>query len=68
MKSTENEAARILSRALAGRGVEYDPDPQEGKVALRAAIDGLLQINRETLFRLNMLGEVICATCTTTLR
>jgi len=58
----ENEAAQILSRALAGRGVEYDPDPQEGKVALRAAIDGLLQINRETLFRLNMLGEVMCAT------
>lgn len=58
----ENEAALILARALAGSGVEYDKQPQEGKVALRATCDGLLRINRENLLRLNLLGEVMCAT------
>jgi hypothetical protein len=58
----ENEAAEILARALAGVGVEYDALPQEGKVTLRAARDGLLRIDREKLLRLNLLGEVMCAT------
>jgi len=58
----ENEAARLLSRALAGTGVEYDDDVVEGKVSLRAAVDGLLRVDRERLKKLNLLGEVMCAT------
>ena len=58
----ENEAASILAGALAGRGVEYINDPQEGKIALTASIDGLLRINKESLYRFNMLGEVMCST------
>lgn len=58
----ENEAASILARALAGRGVAYDNNPQEGKIALLAGIDGLLRINKESLYRFNMLGEVMCST------
>jgi len=58
----ENEAATILARSLAGRGVEYPATPEEGKIALKAALDGLLRINKETLYRFNMLGEVMCST------
>lgn len=58
----ENEAASILARALAGKGIEYTDAPEEGKIALKAAIDGLLRINKESLLQFNMLGEVMCAT------
>jgi len=58
----EDEAALAMAQALAGSGVEYSPEIVEGKVSLTAARDGLLKINREALFRFNLLGEVICAT------
>ncbi len=58
----ENEAASILARCLSGRGVEYLNDPAEGKIALKAGLDGLLRINKQSLYRFNMLGEVMCAT------
>ncbi|PID39054.1 MAG: molybdopterin-binding protein [Proteobacteria bacterium] len=58
----ENEAASILAKSLSGSGVEYLDKPEEGKIAIKAGIDGLLRINKESLFQLNMLGEVICST------
>ncbi len=58
----ENEAAVILAKCLAGRGIEYLDDPQEGKIALKAGLDGLLRINKESLYRFNLLGEVMCST------
>jgi len=58
----ENEAALLLAEALAGSGVDYSSEIVEGKVSIKAAVDGLLKINREALFRFNMLGEVMCAT------
>lgn len=58
----ENEAAARLAAAFAGRGIEYADNPEEGKIALKAGIDGLLRINKEALFRINMLGEVMCST------
>lgn len=58
----ENEAAARLAAAFAGRGVEYADNPEEGKIALKAGIEGLLRINKEALFRINMLGEVMCST------
>lgn len=58
----ENMAASILAKALAGRGVEYLDSPEEGKIALKADLDGLLRINKDALFQFNMLGEVICST------
>jgi hypothetical protein len=58
----ENEAALLLADALAGSGVDYSSEIVEGKVSLTATVDGLLKINREDLFRFNMLGEVMCAT------
>lgn len=58
----EDEAALILAGALAGSGVEYSQTIIEGKVSLKAARDGLLKINKEALYRFNLLGEVMCAT------
>ncbi|RUM37356.1 MAG: molybdopterin-binding protein [Desulfobulbus sp.] len=61
----ENEAARLLAAALAGPGTEYDDRVEEGKVAIRAACDGLLKINKESLLSVNLLGDVMCATLQT---
>lgn len=58
----ENEAASLLAGCLAGQGVKYADNPQEGKIVLKAAVDGLLRINKLSLFQFNMLGEVMCAT------
>jgi len=58
----ENEAALLMAEALAGPGTEYSREIVEGKVSIVAATDGLLKINRESLYRLNVLGEVMCAT------
>ncbi len=58
----ENEAAVILAKALAGRGINHTDTPEEGKIALMAEIDGILRINKESLLQFNMLGEVMCAT------
>ncbi len=58
----ENEAARLLAAALAGTGTEYSSEVVEGKVAIRAACDGLLKIDKKALYQFNLLGEVMCAT------
>ncbi|NLX18641.1 MAG: molybdopterin-binding protein [Desulfobulbus sp.] len=58
----ENEAALLMAEALSGDGVTYSTEIIEGKVSLQAARDGLLKVNREALYRFNLLGEVMCAT------
>ncbi|HBG21421.1 MAG TPA: molybdopterin-binding protein [Desulfobulbaceae bacterium] len=58
----ENEAAARLAAMLSGRGIVFADNPEEGKIALKAKLDGLLRINKESLFRINMLGEVMCST------
>jgi len=58
----EDDAAYALASLLMGRGVAMEGEPREGKINIIAAKDGLLKINREILFHLNMLGEVMCAT------
>src|SRR5512142_1958336 len=58
----EDDAAAALAGALMGRGVRAEGEPREGKINIVAERDGLLRINRQALFSLNMLGEVMCAT------
>lgn len=58
----ENEAAEILAAALAGSGVRGEGEPVEGKIGLKAACRGILRVDREALYRFNLLGEVMCAT------
>lgn len=58
----EDEAAKAIATALCGRGVGWSGAPREGKLALRATNDGLLQVDVEALARFNAIGEVMCAT------
>ncbi|RJQ15332.1 MAG: molybdopterin-binding protein [Nitrospiraceae bacterium] len=58
----ENDAALAIATALAGEGIRFDGEANEGKINLVAARDGLLRINREALLEFNMVGEVMCAT------
>ncbi len=58
----ENEAAYALSRALSGRGVDFDGEPKEGKIDLIAKYKGLLKVKVETLKEFNIIGDIICAT------
>ncbi len=58
----ENQAATILAKGLAGKGIEWNDDPKEGKITLHAAYDGILSINIASLAAFNMIDEVMCAT------
>jgi len=58
----ENEAAALLAGSLAGQGIAMSASAVEGKITLTAARDGLLRVNVDTLYRFNLLGEVMCAT------
>jgi molybdenum cofactor synthesis domain-containing protein len=60
-KVHEDEAVAELAQALAGSGIEYQKNPREGKLELRAAHDGLVKINVEALIEFNMVPEVMCA-------
>jgi hypothetical protein len=58
----EDDAALRLANLLMGEGARADGEPKEGKMNIRAERDGLLRVDREALFDLNMLGDVMCAT------
>lgn len=58
----ENDAAQILCDICIGNQKEFQvSDPSEGKIEIRAGIDGLLKIDREKLFAVNSLGEMMIA-------
>ncbi|MCF0136212.1 MAG: molybdopterin-binding protein [Lachnospiraceae bacterium] len=56
----ENEAAEILRDICISEGMTAG-EPKEGKIELRAAVDGLLMVNEEGLHRINSLGEMMIA-------
>ena len=58
----EDQAALEMAPAFAGSGIEYDLNPSEGKITLRAVHDGLLIVDRDALTGINMLGDVMMAT------
>ena len=57
----ENQAAAILARGLAGKGIAWKNDPKEGKICLYADTDGLLTVDAAALAAFNMVDEVMCA-------
>jgi hypothetical protein len=61
-KLHENDAAWELASALSGTGVVISGEPNEGKQELIAQYDGLLKVDVHSLYRFNLLGEVMCAT------
>lgn len=57
----ENAAAERLRDLTAGENL-YFSDIKEGKIEFFAECDGLLKIDKEELFKLNSLGEIILST------
>jgi hypothetical protein len=58
----EDDAAVRMADALCGEGVGWTEQPREGKISLRAKLDGLLKVDVDALNGFNELGEVMCAT------
>lgn len=56
----EDEGAEVLAQAAMGAYLEKSV-PKEGKIELKALIDGMLKIDTGRLFQINMLGEVMIA-------
>ena len=57
----ENEAAYRIASKAAGEGIELT-EPSEGKIELKAAVTGLLKIDRERLYQLVSQEEIMFAT------
>jgi len=57
----EDDAARRIANAARGENLELTA-PKEGKVAFKAAANGLLKIDVDGLFALNSIRDVIFAT------
>ena len=55
----ENEAAAVLAGALAGEGVVWENNPKEGKIGMKAAIDGLLSVNTAALDDADLIRQAI---------
>lgn len=58
----ENDAAIRISNITIGNGVKISEEIKEGKIDFFADIDGVLKINKEKLFEINSIGEIIVAT------
>ena len=58
----ENDAAERLSNLVIGDGVNISEEIKEGKIDFFAARDGVLKIDKENLFKLNSIGEIIVST------
>jgi molybdenum cofactor synthesis domain-containing protein len=57
----EDDAAIRIATAAAGPGV-FQVEPSEGKVALKAAVSGLLKINDSALVEINSIDQIVLAT------
>ena len=57
----ENEAARILCEMSQNANMDAS-DPSEGKIELTAQVDGLFTLDRQRLYAVNSLGEMMIAT------
>ena len=58
----EDDAARVMARALAGEGIDCSGEPREGKITMTAARDGLLCVDEAALEGFNAVPGVMCAT------
>ncbi|MEI6857090.1 molybdopterin-binding protein [Psychrilyobacter sp.] len=58
----ENDAALILGEIGCGENIYLSEEIKEGKIEFYAKVDGLLKVDKEKLFELNMLGQISFAT------
>lgn len=57
-KIHENEGAMILGKLGQGENISLGSEIKEGKINFNSSIDGILKVDSEKLFELNMLGEI----------
>lgn len=57
----ENDAISRMARGIAGEGV-YCTEPAEGKINVKASRAGLLKVNREAAFAINMVEHAVLST------
>lgn len=57
----ENEGAEAFAKRMAGDNIAFDLPPKEGKVNLRATVQGLLCVDKKRLEAFNMVPDVMCA-------
>lgn len=58
----ENDAAIRVSALVKGEGVAISKEIKEGKIDFFADRDGILRVDKEKLFTINAIGEIIVAT------
>jgi len=58
----ENEAVKAFAKRMAGDGISYDPDPEEGKINFFADKPGMLSIDLDALSRFNLSPDVMLTT------
>jgi len=58
----ENDAAQMMATAISGMNAVFMSEPSEGKINIRAAVDGLLKVDVAALESFNGVGTVMCAT------
>lgn len=58
----ENDAAIRLANLAKGKGISLSEEIKEGKIDFFAQTDGVLKIDKEKLFTLNSIGEMMMAT------
>lgn len=58
----EDDAARRMAALVAGPGTEATGAPSEGKINVRAAVDGVLLVDSERLRAVNSVEQVMVAT------
>lgn len=52
----EDDFALAVAPKLAGKNIEYDSAPSEGKITFRASIDGLFKLDRKRVIKLNTIS------------
>ena len=57
----EDDAALAAAEAVCGPGISYDKKPSEGKSFMYAEMSGLFRLRRETLRRINSVGDYTIA-------
>ncbi len=58
----ENDAVKGFAAGLAGEGITFDDNPEEGKITFTADRDGLFVLDSERLETFNLYPDVMCAT------
>lgn len=58
----ENDAVKAFAERMAGSGITYDPNPEEGKINFFADQPGMLSIDLDALSRFNLSPDVMLAT------